>query len=191
MKTKFPGSRMGLGAISSQGDIMDSHFFHEGLRVEANEYLEVMRTTVKPCMDDVTRSWGQEDNYVFQHDSAPAHTSPGPHRSGITGSSHTTSLLTFGLHPSLTAILLTIIFGAFGEEGRLSTLQHQGGAEDCHRHSYDGFIGGWGQENLPGLQRLAGGCDWDEVWSYWVVTKYIPISTVCKNLVTKYWFFLC
>ena len=37
-----------------------------GLRVEADEYLEVMRTTVKPLMDDVARRRGQEDNYVFQ-----------------------------------------------------------------------------------------------------------------------------
>ena len=50
-------------------DICD--FF--SLRVGANEYLEVMRTTVKTWMDNVARRRGQEDNYVFQKDSAPAH----------------------------------------------------------------------------------------------------------------------
>jgi len=69
MHTKCPSSVMVLGVVSSEGHIMPPYFFPQGLRINADAYIDVLRTVVKPWMDKVAR--GRE--YVFQQDSAPAH----------------------------------------------------------------------------------------------------------------------
>ncbi|UYV63308.1 hypothetical protein LAZ67_2003707 [Cordylochernes scorpioides] len=69
MHTKFPASVMVLGVISSEGDVMPPHFFEKGLRVNADTYINVLETVVKPWMDMVAAG----RKYVFQQDSAPAH----------------------------------------------------------------------------------------------------------------------
>ncbi|UYV63624.1 hypothetical protein LAZ67_2005052 [Cordylochernes scorpioides] len=69
MHTKFPASVMVLGVISSEGDVMPLHFFEKGLRMNADTYINVLETVVKPWMDMVAAG----RKYVFQQDSAPAH----------------------------------------------------------------------------------------------------------------------
>ncbi|UYV77427.1 hypothetical protein LAZ67_15000994 [Cordylochernes scorpioides] len=69
MHTKFPASVMVLGVISSEGDVMPPHFFEKGLRMNADTYINVLETVVKPWMDMVAAG----RKYVFQQDSAPAH----------------------------------------------------------------------------------------------------------------------
>ncbi|UYV79804.1 hypothetical protein LAZ67_18000702, partial [Cordylochernes scorpioides] len=69
MHTKFPASVMVLGVISSEDDVMPPHFFEKGLRMNADTYINVLETVVKPWMDMVAAG----RKYVFQQDSAPAH----------------------------------------------------------------------------------------------------------------------
>ena len=69
ISTKFSASVMVLGVVLSEGDVMPPHFFDEGLRIAAKDYIQVLETIVKPWMDQVAN--GRE--YVFQQDSAPAH----------------------------------------------------------------------------------------------------------------------
>ncbi|UYV67039.1 hypothetical protein LAZ67_4003746 [Cordylochernes scorpioides] len=69
MHTKFPASVMVLGVISSEGDVMPPHFFEKGLRMNADTYINVLETVVKPWMEMVAAG----RKYVFQQDSAPAH----------------------------------------------------------------------------------------------------------------------
>ncbi|UYV75111.1 hypothetical protein LAZ67_12002507 [Cordylochernes scorpioides] len=69
MHTKFSASVMVLGVISSEGDVMPPHFFEKGLRMNADTYINVLETVVKPWMDMVAAG----RKYVFQQDSAPAH----------------------------------------------------------------------------------------------------------------------
>ena len=69
MHTKFPATVTVLGVISDEGDVMPPHFFQQGHRVNADAYIHVLETVVKPWMDKVAS--GRE--YVFQKDSAPAH----------------------------------------------------------------------------------------------------------------------
>lgn len=70
MSTKFPATVMVLGVISSEGDVMPPFFFEEGLRVNADAYIHVMDTVVKPWMEGIAG----DRHYVFQQDGAPAHT---------------------------------------------------------------------------------------------------------------------
>ncbi|UYV73144.1 PTPRD [Cordylochernes scorpioides] len=53
MHMKFPASVMVLGVISSEGDVMPPHFFEKGLRMNADTYINVLETVVKPWMDMV------------------------------------------------------------------------------------------------------------------------------------------
>ncbi|UYV73528.1 hypothetical protein LAZ67_10003973 [Cordylochernes scorpioides] len=53
MHTKFPASVLVLGIISSEGDVMPPHFFEKGLRMNADTYINVLETVVKPWMDMV------------------------------------------------------------------------------------------------------------------------------------------
>lgn len=70
MSTKFPASVMVLGVISNEGDVMPPFFFEGGLRVNADAYIHVMDTVVKPWIETIAG----DRHYVFQQDGAPAHT---------------------------------------------------------------------------------------------------------------------
>ena len=70
MATKFPATVMVLGVVSNKGDVMPPYVFEAGLRVNADVYLDVLRNTVKPWMDQV--AGGRP--YIWQQDGAPAHT---------------------------------------------------------------------------------------------------------------------
>ena len=69
MHTKFPATIMVLGVVSSEGDVMPPHYFLKGQRVNAADYINVLRDVVKPWMDTIADG----RPYVFQQDSAPAH----------------------------------------------------------------------------------------------------------------------
>ena len=71
MKTKFPGTVMVFGVISSEGHIMPPHIFEVGLKVNTKVYLDVLKSVVIPWRNQVAggRPW------VWQQDSAPAHKS--------------------------------------------------------------------------------------------------------------------
>jgi hypothetical protein len=71
MSTKFPATVMVLGVVSNEGDVMPPHIFPKGLRVDTDEYLNVMETVVKPWMDQIAGN----RHYIFQQDGAPAHNS--------------------------------------------------------------------------------------------------------------------
>lgn len=49
---------------------MPPHFFAQGLRVNAAAYVDALTTVVKPWIESVSKG----RPYVFQQDSAPAHT---------------------------------------------------------------------------------------------------------------------
>lgn len=70
-RTKNPASVMTLGVISSQGHVMPPHFFSPKETVNTEVYLSVLEDKIKPWMDEVAAG----KPYVFQQDSAPAHTS--------------------------------------------------------------------------------------------------------------------
>ena len=62
---------MVFGCVSSKGDVMPPHIFPEGLRVNSEVYVDLLRTKVIPWIKQVAgdRPW------VWQQDSAPCHTS--------------------------------------------------------------------------------------------------------------------
>ena len=70
-RSKFPASVHVLSVVSSEGDVMQPHFFQKGETVTKEVYLRVLQTVVKPWVDNVSKG----RPYVFQQDGAPAHTS--------------------------------------------------------------------------------------------------------------------
>ena len=69
MHTKFLATVMILGVVSNEGHVMPPHLFHQGLRVNAVTYIEVLEAVVKLWID----SMRGERPYVFQQNSAPLH----------------------------------------------------------------------------------------------------------------------
>ena len=70
MRSKHPVGVMVLGAVSSEGHVMPPHFFQPGEMVTSDVYINALETKVKPWIETVTSG----SPYVFQQDSAPAHT---------------------------------------------------------------------------------------------------------------------
>ena len=70
MHTKFPSNVMVLGVISNERHVMPPHFFEQGHRVNAAAYIDILASVVLPWIESVA----QGRPYVFQQDSAPAHT---------------------------------------------------------------------------------------------------------------------
>ena len=60
---------MMLGVVASDGKSMPPYWFPEGLKIGQEEYLNVLKTVVKPWID----SNYPEGRYVWQQDGAPAH----------------------------------------------------------------------------------------------------------------------
>uniref|UniRef100_A0A4Y0BF18 Tc1-like transposase DDE domain-containing protein n=1 Tax=Anopheles funestus TaxID=62324 RepID=A0A4Y0BF18_ANOFN len=69
-QTKFPQTVMVFSCVSSEGDVMPPHFFEQGLRQNADGYISMLDTFVKPWITRVANG----RPYVFQQDSAPCHT---------------------------------------------------------------------------------------------------------------------
>ena len=68
MKTKYPATVIVLGVVSNKGDIMTSHSFKQGLRVNSDAYLDVLQNAVVPWMKQVANG----RYFTFQEDGAPA-----------------------------------------------------------------------------------------------------------------------
>jgi hypothetical protein len=47
---------MGLGMVSNEGDVIPPHIFAKGLKINTEEYLEVLNEVVKPWMDGAAAS---------------------------------------------------------------------------------------------------------------------------------------
>ena len=53
MKTKFLATVMVFGVVSSEGHIMPPHIFEIGLKVNTKVYLDVLKSVVIPCCNQV------------------------------------------------------------------------------------------------------------------------------------------
>ena len=62
-RTKLPQSVQVVGVVSSEGDVIPPYFFRRGQRINADVYLNVLSTLVKPWMDTIADG----RSYVFQH----------------------------------------------------------------------------------------------------------------------------
>ncbi len=61
---------MTLGVIGSNGAVMPPHFFAPKEKVGADKFCEVLKSVVIQWM----KAQAADNNFVFQRDSAPAHT---------------------------------------------------------------------------------------------------------------------
>ncbi|XP_035891201.1 uncharacterized protein LOC118502743 [Anopheles stephensi] len=52
-QTKFPQTVMVLGCVSSEGDVMPPHIFPQSLRLNADGYIDLLATVVKPWIETV------------------------------------------------------------------------------------------------------------------------------------------
>jgi uncharacterized protein YpbB len=68
-KSAEEATMMVLAVISNEGDIMLPHIFPKGLRVNTDEYLDVMETAVKLWMDQLAGNC----HYIVQQDGIPIH----------------------------------------------------------------------------------------------------------------------
>ena len=95
MKTKFPATVIVFGVVSSEGHIMLPHIFDVGLKVNTKVYLDVLKSVVILCCNQVAggRPW------VWQQGTRRWPTSPKRPRLGFRRSATT-------LYPSLTGPLL-------------------------------------------------------------------------------------
>jgi len=69
MKTKYPATVMVLSVVSNKGDIMTIHSFKQGIRVNADAYLDVLQNVVVQWMKKVENG----RHFTFQQNGAPAH----------------------------------------------------------------------------------------------------------------------
>ena len=71
--TKHPASAIMLGVVASNREKMPSVWFKGSYRLTGAVYREIMATEVLSWIGKIVR--GGDYQYVFQQDSAPAHTS--------------------------------------------------------------------------------------------------------------------
>ena len=109
---------MVLRVVSSNGDIMPPHFFEQGLWVNADGYIHVLETIVKPWMDLVANG----SPYVFQQDSALAWQDE--HRPGSMTTCYTTGHQICGPLAPLTATHWTTLSGALLRRKLIGPIQH-------------------------------------------------------------------
>ena len=69
--TKHPASLMFLGVVASTGEVGPVIWFAEGYRLNAEGYVNVLRTKIVPWMRQISHN--HACSFVFQQDSAPAH----------------------------------------------------------------------------------------------------------------------
>eukprot|EP00106_Octopus_bimaculoides_P001075 XP_014768517.1 PREDICTED: uncharacterized protein LOC106867953 [Octopus bimaculoides] len=69
MHTKFPATVIVLGTVSSKGHVVPPHFFPQGLRINAAGYIEVLKTVIKPWIDETCSG----RPFVFQQEPAPSY----------------------------------------------------------------------------------------------------------------------
>ncbi len=69
MRTKHPASVMMLGVVASDDHIMEPFWFQTGFRLQAKDYLKVLKMVVTPWV----RANFAGQRVIWQQDSAPAH----------------------------------------------------------------------------------------------------------------------
>ena len=99
---------MVLGVVSSEGDVMPPHIFERGSRLNAEGYIHVLSTVVKPWIETIANG----RPYVFQQDGAPPPTPPRLLKSGWTRTWDRTGGRTCGPPPPPTWIPSIISCGA-------------------------------------------------------------------------------
>ena len=74
-RSKYPAGAMLLGAVASTGEKSPPIWFPEGFRLNADGYIEALRTTLVPWIRRVAAAHGgsRPAHMVFQQDSAPIH----------------------------------------------------------------------------------------------------------------------
>ena len=95
MRTKYPQTLMVLGVVTSEGEVMPPHIFERGSRLNAEGYIHVLSTVVKPWIETIANG----RPYVFQQDGAPPPTPPRLLKSGWTRTWDRTGGRTFGPPP--------------------------------------------------------------------------------------------
>lgn len=48
---KFPQTAIVWGCVSSEGDVLLSHIFGQGLGLNSDGYVELLNTMIKPCLE--------------------------------------------------------------------------------------------------------------------------------------------
>ena len=76
MQTKYSQNMMVFGCVTCVGDVMPPHFFREGPMLSLDDFVELLVTILKPRITRVSKC----RPYVWQHDSAPCHTSGNSHK---------------------------------------------------------------------------------------------------------------
>jgi len=71
ISTKFLTNMTVLGFIANKGNVIPLHSFPKGLRVNIDEYLDVLKAVVKLCMDQISENC----HNIWQHGGAPAQNS--------------------------------------------------------------------------------------------------------------------
>jgi hypothetical protein len=70
-RTKHPQSIMMFGLIASDGKVMPPFFWPKGARVNADTYVKLLSTVVKPWIE---ANYPPDVKYTFMQDGAPCHT---------------------------------------------------------------------------------------------------------------------
>ena len=91
MKTMFLATVMVFGVVSSEGHIMPPHIFEVGLKVNTKVYLDVLKSVVVPCFNQVAGSRPGCGSKTRRRPTSPKRPRLGFRRSATT------------LYPSLTA----------------------------------------------------------------------------------------
>ena len=75
--TKHPAAAMFLGVVASTGEVGPKIWFPQGYRLNADQYIKVLKSKILPWMRSVAVEHGprgQPAKFCFQQDGAPAHT---------------------------------------------------------------------------------------------------------------------
>jgi hypothetical protein len=70
-RTKHPQSIMMFGLVATDSKVMPPFFWPKGARINADAYIKLLRTVVKPW---ITANYDPEVKWTFQQDGAPCHT---------------------------------------------------------------------------------------------------------------------
>ena len=147
MRSKMPASVMILGVVSSDGDVMPLHIFQQGLRLNADGYIDVMKTIVVPWMNKT--SAGRP--YVFQKDSAPAHKAKKTQAWLLENVPHHVDSMESGFVATQLPRLQSAGFFCVGrgrEGSQQGSSQHNGISQDFHRGDNGTFEQGVSNSSL-------------------------------------------
>ena len=127
IKTNFPATVVVFGVVSSEGHIMPPHIFEVGLKVHTKVYLDVLKSVVIPCCNQMAggRPW------VYRQDSTPAQVQrdPGLASEGVQRLCTLLSQAPLLNRPSPAGLLRLVIRR---EHHQHDLPQHQSQPDRCH-----------------------------------------------------------